>query len=1030
MFLTEMNKKLYFTLLIFMFFVSGACCLIYEIAWMQMLKLVFGSTIYASSLVLASLMAGFAIGSYAFGRYTAGKNISHLKLLGLLYLGTGLYSFFTPAVFHFIQYIMSVLPLSRYTVTVINEVRAHSLSSIFLSVLFILSFVSLGIPSVLMGGTLPVIVKLFEKRFSDYGKNVGILYSVNTWGGVLGIILCTYVLFLYLGIKGALYFACILNILSGVVLLKLRAEMHPEKEKPEIKNEISIATGNQKIFHLILPLIGISGFTAFGYEILWTRILSMVIGSSAYAFSLMLGIFLSGIAAGSYIYSKYQNKFRFSHLMIFALIQAVIGIFTLIILPFFADFPLLMIPFYKIAQYNFLLSQIVQVFIIIIILFIPAVCFGATVPLASVIYRKKSQGVSSIAYIYTSNSVGSVFGSLLTGFVFIPFLGIQRTFYLMIGLNLLMGIVILHTTRDSRKKIKTIVTAGCIIFLSLYISFLPPWNKRRLTSGLYNLASRYLSKSHGKIAEAKQLSLNNLDRYDTVYYKEGLHYTVAVNEYNSGFINLTIDGKPDASNDIRGDMFTQVLLGHLPMLIHPNPKRVLVIGLASGTSLGMVTRWTNVKEIDCLDIEAAMIHAAQYFNQWNNQPLKDPRVKLIIDDARNYLQYTDKKYDVIISEPSNPWVAGCGPLFSKENFDLIKKRLEKTGIYAIWLQLYNLDISDYKSIVNTISIPFTNLSIWHTQVSDTVIVTTPDRLLLDYGELKQKLAFIKDDLKDLQLDDINAFLTRFIMVPRFREAGINTDDKPMIVYNTAKNLFLPKRSRIVLENLRKEAEPVTDYLAGIDNYEPLIKNYLNNNQFLIGERIIQERYAPGGSGQYYFLLGYSAFRQNKNFEAIDYFQKAVRINPNYSEAYINMANAYIRNKDDNRAFYLVRKALSINPKSAEAWNLSGSILLRRMKYKEAFESFMAGKKADPNFAASYINLALVYMNYLKDFKNAIEELKVAMKLNKTDAFIYYLAGIAYLYLDNAPEAENMFARAVFFNSAYIQKIKNILNLNK
>jgi len=1025
MLLAKMNKKTYFTLLLSLFFISGMCCLIYEIVWMQMLKLIFGSTIYASSLVLISLMTGFAIGSYTFGRYSIRKNISHLKLLGLLYLVIGIYSLFTPTIFLFIRFIMSIIPLPRYTV-MINKIQTYSLSSLFLSMLFILSFISLSIPSILIGGTLPVIVKLFEKYFSDYGKNVGVLYSVNTWGGVLGTFLCSYVLFLYLGIKGTLYFACILNILSGVVLLKLRARVQMEKEELKPENETAVTTGNQRIFHLILPLIGISGFTAFGYELLWTRILSMIIGSSVYAFSLTLGIFLSGIAVGSYIYSKYKNRFRFSRLMIFALIQAMIGIFTLIILPFFADFPLLMIPFYKIALYNFLLSQITQVIIIIIILFIPAICFGITIPLASEIYYKQSQGASSIAYIVTSNSIGSIFGSLLTGFLFIPFFGIQRTFYLMTGLNLLIGIVILHTTQKSR--IKTIAMMSFLIFLSLYIFLLPLWNKKHLTSGLYNSASRFLRKSSGNIADVKKMSLNVLSRYKTIYYKEGLHYTVAVNKYDNGFINLTIDGKPDASNDIRGDMFTQVLLGHLPMLIHPNPKSVLIIGLASGTTAGMVTRWTNVKEIDCLDIEPAMIPAVQYFTQWNNQPLKDSRLRLIIDDARNYLQYTHKKYDVIISEPSNPWVTACGPLFSKENFDLIRNRLKKNGVYAAWLQLYNIDIKDYKSIVNTIGVSFPNQSIWHTQLSDTIILTTPNQILLNYKKLKQKLSFINDDLKDLQLDDINAFLTRFIMVPHFKKTYINTDDKPMIVYNTAKNLFKPKSSRVILKNLRKEAEPVTDYLTGIDNYEPLIKNYLNNNQFIIGEKIIHKQYLPGSSSTYYFLLGYSAFRQNKILESINYFQRAIQLNPNNSEAYIKIANAYIRNKDDSRAFSLVQKALSINSKSAEAWNLLGSILLRQMKYKEAFKSFATGKMVEPNFTASYINLAHMYINYLKDFNKAIEELKVAMDLNKTDAYIYYLAGMTYLYLNNIHEAKKMFARAVFFNSAYIQIIKKKLGV--
>ncbi len=431
-----------------------------------------------------------------------------------------------------------------------------------------------------------------------------------------------------------------------------------------------------------------------------------------------------------------------------------------------------------------------------------------------------------------------------------------------------------------------------------------------------------MDKSDGNISLAKKIWDNLMNSKETIYYNEGLYFTVAVNKYQNGIINLTIDGKPDASNDKRGDMITQVLLGHLPLLLHPKPERVLVIGLASGITLGMVTRWQNVKEIDCVEIEPSMIEAAHFFDQWNNQPFKDKRIRIILDDARNYLQFTKKKYDVIISEPSNPWVSGCGPLFSEENYILINKRLNKNGMVSTWVQMYNLRTNEYKCIVNTINSVFPNISIWHTKEADTIVLSTPEKLSINYEELKEKLKNVREDLKNIYLDNIDHLLAKFIGVPKFQHGFLNTDDRPAIEFLAGRNILFSQKAYIIFKMLRENAESITKYLSNFNSYENIIKIYINKGLHDLAEEILIYEFPNQNSDQYYNMAGYSSFRQNKYYDAINYFVQAIQKKPDYAEALMNLGNSYYRLKEYKKALYYTQKALKINPKNAEAYNIT------------------------------------------------------------------------------------------------------------
>jgi len=1057
-----MRKKM-----LLIFFISGACGLIYQVLWVRMLGLIFGNTTYAVSTVLAAYMAGLALGSWRFGKRIDGiwQRKNNLKIFGYLMLGIGVYCIFTPLFFGIIRKIYVLFGATQITT-----------GSILL--IFLLSFIMILIPTTLMGGTLPVLTKWFAQKF-EIGYSVGILYSVNTWGAVIGAFLTGYVLIMILGVKGTLYLASAINItLAGVVfLLSRQILLFPPLSKGDAGGLKPVVIKNSQLptfnSQLILIAVAISGFTALTYEVVWTRVLSMVLGSSVYAFATMLCAFLAGIALGSIIYAKSPfspplSKGERGGFVNFGYIQAGIGVSVLLLIPIFGILPMGYLKLFMSFGSNFAGFQFMQFLMAFGVMIIPTTLFGMTIPLACKIISSEKYPLnpptspfikggkeggfpkgeigglnigSSVGNVYAANTMGAILGSILAGFALIPLVGLQKTITIVAMVNVALAIILLNFGLKERKLQRALMTSFLLFFSISYVLAIPEWNKNIIASGIYNYVAELTQGSSDNIKSEKKMWKERIRKRKILFYKEGAHFTVSVTKLPlKDTISLQIDGKTDASSNIRGDMTTQILSGHLPLILHRAPENALIVGLASGVTLGAVTRWKNLKEIDCVEIEPVMVEASHFFDKWNNRPLEDKRVDVIINDVRNYLLTTKKKYDVIISEPSNPWMSGCAPLFTQDYFTQIESRLAPNGIFCMWLQGYRISPENYNMVINTLNSVFRNVSIWEGSTGDTLLIAGNEKLLIDFEQLKNRISYIRSDLEKIELEEPFALLVNFIMgdraVSRMTKnvCKINSDEHPYIEFAAGKeiNLLSPHLSPLKINNMLSEnMESVSGYIRDFNRHYELAGAYLKKNNYPRAEKEIETSIKKSiKEKESYNLLGYSYLRQGNLTQAKDMFKKTIAMNPEFTESYVNLSQVYLKEGNLKEAEGLLKDVIRIKPRHFIAYNNLGDIYSRQGKYDKAVKHFEKAIEINPRFAMPYVNLGIIYLDRKDLPEKAKAELLEGVKIVPVSAMARYHLGRAYLRLNQEKKAVKSFNRAMALDPKYVSLVKqNLAALN-
>ncbi len=1010
--------------------------MVYETLWTRMLALVFGNTTYAVSTILAAFMAGLALGSWYLGKHIDKHNLRKEKLLNLyafLMVGAGVYCFLTPWLFDFIKFININIPFNRYALVSAEGASVYRLSTLAFATTFFMSFIIFLIPTTFIGGALPVLARWFSVKnkrfgFEKFGQKVALLYTVDVWGAVAGTFLCGYFLIPKLGVKETLYLASLLNVAIGLMAFyisggeKSSIEAKTKKKQKKLLKQLVFKPLEKSRRLAILWAIGISGFTALAYEVLWTRALSLILGSSTYAFTTILCAFLAGLALGSMIYAAYiKKKQPKDWLAAFAFIQAAIGIIVLILTPFFQAMPFLFLEMFKALGGNFAAVQFIQIVISFALIIPPAVFFGISFPLAIDIYKEGNAG-TSVGDIYFANTVGAVLGSLLSGFFLIKWMGVQKSIFLISSINIFLAVLLINFKRSEKQTQKIAVSGMLLLFLIAYFVFIPKWDKHIFVSGIYHYARDYLKESSFFPKEEKKVWKRRIEKKKMLFYEEGANFTVAVQKHPNGIISLSINGKTDASSNFRGDMVTQLLTAHLPLLFHPSPKDVLVVGLASGISLGGVTKWKNLKSIDCAEIEPAMIETSHYFDEWNNKPLEDKRVRLIIDDARNYLLTAKKKYDVIISEPSNPWILGCSPLFTREYYELVKSRLKKGGLFCGWMQIYNMGPKDYLMIMKTINSVFKNVSVWHASGGDTLIIASEEKVNVHYKRLKGRFAHVKDDLSKIHLKDTLSLLAQFIMseknISRLAKGiKLNTDNHPLIEFLAARNMYNIDITLGTYELLSQNVETPLEYLNGFDDYIALIKRYFSKGNYRQAEEIFSRNFPQKNTARGHNLAGF-IYLQKKNYNLAEkMFKKAIAKNKKFIDAYINLGDVYLKKGEYKKAIDMANRALHVKPKYPAAFNFKGVVYTRTGKFTAALEEFKKAKRSDPTFVMAYINMAEVYVN-MNIPPAALFTLKDAIEQNPNDARLYFYLGETLLKMGDFKQGSAMLFKSVYLKPEY------------
>jgi spermidine synthase len=888
------------------FFLSGATGLVYQVVWLRMLGLVFGHTVYAITTVLAAFMAGLALGSFVFARL-APRLRNLVATYGWLEIGIGVYCALMPA----------LLSAAAWVYLGLHSRLGLSYDA-FSVVQFALVFLLLLVPTTLMGGTLPVLSQAFVRRELDVGRTVGALYGLNTVGAVVGVVLAGYVLLPAIGNRATLLCAAAANLVVGALALFVargRRTAVAVDLMPIVTERTGVMGRTGLGARLTVIGLAVSGGVSMIYEVGWTRALALVIGSSTYAFTAMLVAVLVGIAGGSALYSWLAGGRRVSPAT-FAGLQAGIGLATGTVIYLFPRLPEVFLAGIAWSSSPGAV-QLVQLFVSACALLPATLLIGATFPCAvAVVARDLSRVGEDVGEVYAANTLGAIAGAAAGGFIVVPALGVHGALAAGAATNLALAAVLLATT--GRRRLATWIPAAAVLVAAVSVIRLSPWDHGLMASGPAVYAQRYVAQRSGGLAAAIQ-------RQTVLFYRDGVSGTVSVHRIDK-VTSLRVNGKTDASTG--GDMPTQLLSGHLPVLVHPDARNVLVIGMGSGVTAGAVARHP-VRRVDVVEIEPAVVEATRFFADVNRDVLKDTRVRVVIADGRNFLLTTEERYDVIISEPSNPWIAGLASLFSREFFELARSRLKPGGLMLQWVQAYNLPPDDLRMVVRTFRSMFPAVSVWNPNQADLLLLGGVTPVAIDPGELARRYTSrpgLPDDLRRLGMRH-GAGLVGYLVLgeddtARLAEGtALNTDDRLPLEFSAPRSLYL-------------------------DTVGPNLGAIATARRATPSATLEQALDRDGGAPARH-AVGLAALARGDEGEARRQFQRALELEPGQVPSTLELANLAYRNQQWLVALQLAQHVLARQDDNARANFLAGIASARLFQKAEAQRFLRRAVALDP-----------------------------------------------------------------------------------
>lgn len=726
--------------LYFCFFASGLAGLVYEVLWAKYLALYVGSTGLAQVIVLATYMGGLALGSELLGA-AADRVANPLKLYAFLEMGIGAYALLFEPIF------------AAGRDVFLAVVRASGLTPGGLVAGKVLACVlSILLPTFLMGGTLPALARHMMRTMGDVAPRVSRLYFLNSLGAVGGCLLAGFYLIGHFGLQFSMVVGATLNIAVGVVALAVFAR---EREAAAAAPAAAAAEPDELLpgwaYAVVLAAVGLSGAVSMMYEVAWIRLLTLVLGSSTYSFSLMLAAFILGLAIGSFLLSLRRRPGGYA--TIFGLTETGVGLAVLLMLPFYVKLPYW---FNQLAASlnrepaTFGLYQACTFLMCALVMIVPTVLQGVTLPAAIRVLTPSLRRVGSrIGFAYAINTVGTIAGSVGAGFWGLPRLGIKGTLELAVAVNSVVGVAVLWAEKDRLLRRRALAWAlpAVLAVAAWYALAMGPWDKQVMSAGIY--------RTRGRIPGYARL-LEEAAKRTTLFYRDGIDATIAVQDLREPLPErlLVINGKVDAST--RGDMPTQKIMAHLPLMLHPKPEKVLIVGVGSGATIGSVMAYAGVKKVDVVEISRDVIEASRLFGDVNGKYWDDPRVKVYWEDAKTFLQITDEQYDVIISEPTNPWIAGVAGVFSLEYFQTCRRHLAPGGFFVQWIQSYELEDATFFMILETFSRLFPCYTLWNPTQTDTVLVGSPEPYGPVLERMEQRVAepAVKSDLESFGISSL------------------------------------------------------------------------------------------------------------------------------------------------------------------------------------------------------------------------------------------------------------------------------------
>lgn len=898
------------------FFASGFAALTYEIAWIRKATLVFGSTSLALSTVLAVFFLGWALGSRYFGRASLGTD-RPLKWFAVIEICVGVFGFLSPWTFVAVESVYGGIYPSVYeTAGLLNLTRV------------VLLTLCLLLPTLLMGGTLPLLCRHFVSTREGITSAVGGLYGLNTVGGAAGCAVCGFLLIPSLGIDTAIFIAAGLNLLLGFSVLAIAPTARLSITAPTPKESATEADSQPTAPcvsspRLVYALFFATGFIALSNEIIWTRYLSLLVQNSVHTYTLTLTVILAGIGLGGPLAGGLMHRVK-DKTFPFGLAQMALGLTAIGLFLYPVNWWL------RLAVDHAAGDATRLVILVVSLMLVPAILMGMSFPLAiRLVVDRPSQTGAGVGGMTFVNTIGGVLGSLATGFLLLPLLGLQATILLVTGASVVVGLTILLGIRWNPAQAKpTARFATAILGATLWV----------ILAG----ASRL------------RLPLDLLGSRGTVLaFEEGVNANLAVIR-SEGVTRLEIDGLWQGE-----DRRTHLMMSaHVPMLLHPKPKDVLVIGLGTGLASRRFLHY-DIDRLDCVEIESELpdLLREHFDSAW----MEDDKVRILVEDGRSHLSHTDQEYDVISIAVGQTYRPGVASFYTEEFYERAKQALRSGGCVSQFIPTQMLTTAELQSLIATFLRTFPQSMLWYNTEEMLLVGRDVPKLSFDTDRLRLLLPGtpVHKDLEFRYWGGIANYINRsetllagFLVGPKglaalVGDAPTYTDDRPWIEYSTAESRDLVDEQGTTIKLITRHLGDVSDVLgdkpadASLRFTEALRARHLSDLRAVILTRVARSGRA-------------------KNLdEAEAMLRKAIELSPENVKIRHSYAYLLFDLKRVDEALELLTETLNIDPTNAVSYNVMGNALILAGKPEDAIHEFERAIRIDGKNDVPHLNLGQI-----------------------------------------------------------------------
>lgn len=801
-------------------FISGFCSLVYQSVWFREFRLIFGASTLANSAVLAIFMAGLGIGGLVLG-HRADKWRRPFNNYAYIEFAIAALAALTPFLLDFIRTFYINLGGSA----VLGDFNA-TLLRLLLATLVIF-------PSVfVMGGTLPAAARAITTKDDTQRHGLAVLYAINTLGAVMGVTLSTFILFEANGFRMTLWLAVLLNILIALsarvlarnyeVPLEDASEETSSEARKDDSDQADKETASRERRNVatparpwLLPAAFITGFVFFLSELVWYRLAAPILGGSTYTFGVILAVALLGIGMGGYIHSLRSHKGTAS-VAEFGITCTLQALFLLIPFALGDNLALLAYHLHNFGMVSFNHLSAGWAIITGIMVLPAALVAGYQFPL---MFALKGQGVDGVAkdtgQIYAANTLGAIVGALAGGFGLIPLLGANGAWLFAVAVLLLLGIFLIVITARTAVLSTVVSSIFALLTLSMFFASGPTslWKHTAIGAGRAYLQSGSSNELRSRITNSNRTILESYD---------GIESNLGFGVGNA--LSIIVNGKSDGN--VIGDAITQVFLGLIPAVIHGNAESAFVIGLGTGETAGWLAEVDSIKSVEVAEIEPKVLRFVELAAAANFNVAQHPKVTMKIGDGREALITSDKGYDLIVSEPSNPYRAGIASFYTQEFYEQAALHLNEGGYFAQWVQMYEITPEAIEMVVNTMAQVFPRISYWTLSRGDLLLVGSFHEQVYDAAqmqELSQQHPF-STALRDItQTENIEGFLTHHVAQPSITPAIledvhlVNRDDSPLLEYMFARSVGRSSAKEHIRTTLLEQAQAQNALLPALKN---------------------------------------------------------------------------------------------------------------------------------------------------------------------------------------------------------------------